>query len=301
MASNVEASTSGSTNENDKETRKRKAEDKEGLEWLKEALMCPVCVEVIREPPIYLCANTMGHSLCKFCFFSRFKKQLPCPVCRQKLSLNRSLLLEKLLEELPAKECCKYWICEFRNSDVELVQKHEEECQYRKIPCGLCEERITLSKLEEHQKKAHGQKTFKLFFQGDDRFLGFLLGSLTLEGTQVALYGRVGCSSGVRVAGGSWFLMNWDTDQNCRIFWITYCGPRNEAKDYKYTIKINKDEKGECLFQASRRCVPYDISHKTMKVRRCGILIDEELIQEAAAAHNNKVIQYSIKIEKTVA
>ena len=103
------------------------------------------------------------------------------------------------------------------------------------------------------------------------------------------------------------FLMNWTTEGNCLIFWISYCGPKDEAEHYQYTIKIKSfkgEKQPEYLFQATRLCVPCDLSHKEMKVERSGILINHKLIQKAAGITNLKdvnpqnVIEYCIKMDK---
>ena len=129
------------------------------IEELKKTLECPVCLDVITEAPIFLCENILGHSLCSSCHQNLRSKDGSCPVCRAKLSGKRSLLLENLVEtvDLPKKINCRHGGCNFKRSDEDVVKMHEEECENRDVPCGLCDAKISLKGMGEHATKTHAR------------------------------------------------------------------------------------------------------------------------------------------------
>jgi len=289
---------SDSAGKNEEGTMKRKRNDEDvPPEWLKETLECPVCFGVIRDSPIYLCEGAIGHSLCKTCYLQLFEKGLTCPICREKLSKKRSNLLESLVEKLP--KGCKYRSCKFQNSDMKLLLKHEEdECLHRKIPCGMCDERISMSLFTQHLRLEHFHSN-QIDAEDQSEYFGFeLFFNLNVQnleeedgGLQFAYEVDVGSDT-----GGIEFLINWRTtsDQKCLLFWISNLGPKEEADWFKYSIKI-KSDKGD-LFEATRRCVPCDISHTEMKDQLCGILMNKNLLREAAIG-SNKNVEHTIKIQ----
>ena len=69
---------------------------------LKDELECPVCLETIMDPPIFLCEK--GHGLCGSCREDIKNRGQPCPVCRGALTEVRNLMVEQMLDKLP-KEC----------------------------------------------------------------------------------------------------------------------------------------------------------------------------------------------------
>ena len=105
-------------------------------DWLAKVLECPVCLEPIKDPPVYLCEE--GHALCLTCREPLKAQDKPCPVCRRKLVDTRSLALENLLNQLP-KIKCKNKGCTFERADSQLVKRHEdEECRERQGKCEIC-------------------------------------------------------------------------------------------------------------------------------------------------------------------
>ena len=93
-----------------------------------EILQCPVCLETIKDPPVFLCEK--GHGLCYSCRDQIKAQGKPCPVCKGKLIDARNWAVEKMLEKLP-KTKCKYEGCTFSRSDTQLVKNHEEKCKQR--------------------------------------------------------------------------------------------------------------------------------------------------------------------------
>ena len=113
-------------------------------DWVAKSLECPVCLETIKDPPVYLCEK--GHGMCQTCREPLKAQNKPCPVCRGKLLDTRSLAVENMLEQLP-KIKCKNEGCTFERSDDQLVKRHEDECRERPVKCEFCQETFAMSKL----------------------------------------------------------------------------------------------------------------------------------------------------------
>ena len=67
-------------------------------DWVAKSLECPVCLETIKDPPVYLCEK--GHGMCQACREPLKAQGKPCPVCRGKLVDTRNLAVENMLEQL---------------------------------------------------------------------------------------------------------------------------------------------------------------------------------------------------------
>jgi len=280
------------TNKNDEPPKKRIKEDEGRPEWFKEVLECPVCFELIRDPPIFLCDGTIGHSLCKACYLPLADKNMPCPICREKLSKKRSNLLEKLVESLP-KACCKFQACSYQNSDLQMLKKHEEDqCAHRKIPCGHCHETFSLSKFHDHNFQHQKKKEDPLHF-GQEKCYRHIRNNWAVVASQYI----VDILPAANRDNHS-FLLNWTTHQNWLIFWVSNCGPKEEAKQYEFSIEV-KNRKGEKVYSGARRCVPCDISHEKMKELGCGLIIDRATLQESHDCNDHALCFITcVKIDK---
>ena len=131
-------------------------------DWVAKSLECPVCLEIIESPPIYLCEK--GHGLCSACRQPLKDQDLPCPVCRGKLTDTRNFALENVLEQLP-KVKCKYEGCNFQKSDAQQIKIHQkEECRERPVICAIasCQKPIAMSKLFGHLETKHDKKPLSL-------------------------------------------------------------------------------------------------------------------------------------------
>jgi len=113
---------------------------------IKEHLECPVCLEIPRSGPVFVCPN--GHFVCKKC------KRGLCPTCRADMGDGKSLLAVAVIENIEHK--CKFVECEALFAKDKL-DAHEKICKHRIVKCphSKCEVEIALSKLVEHL----GEKT----------------------------------------------------------------------------------------------------------------------------------------------
>jgi len=114
------------------------------IEKLKENVECPVCMEIPRSGPIFLCPN--GHFVCKKC------KTGSCPTCRIDMGIGKSLLAITVIENIDHK--CKFVECEELFA-VDKLEAHEENCRHRLVKCPYywCNEEIALSNLLAHLGK----------------------------------------------------------------------------------------------------------------------------------------------------
>jgi len=116
------------------------------LEKLKENVECPVCMEIPRAGPMFVCPN--GHFVCKKC------KTGSCPTCRVAMGAGKSLLAITVIENIDHK--CKFVECEELFA-LDKLAAHEKICEHRIVRCphSLCTVEVALSKLLEHL----GEKT----------------------------------------------------------------------------------------------------------------------------------------------
>ena len=141
--------------------KKRKADmansppQSDAIDWMNDVLECPVCLDVMKEPPIYICENPQGHSLCSKCHDSLLEENKPCPVCRQPMGNRRSLGLEGMVTKLPK---CRFDGCDFMRSDETAVKEHEDDCEKRYVPCAYCDGAVGMEILASHIIGKHGIK-----------------------------------------------------------------------------------------------------------------------------------------------
>jgi len=239
-------------------------------DWAK-SLECPVCLNTIEDPPIYLCEK--GHGLCNTCRETIKAQNKPCPVCRGKLTDVRNMACEDMLKNLP-KIRCKHNGCTFQRLDAQLVKIHEdEECKEKLVQCKLCPQSIALSQLFSHLKTKHQQRpnTVKL----SARHVGKLLE-------------KYGCE----------FITNLTIyDENVSLSWVSLCGPPKEARKYEYTVKIASSEEaadaGKFILVGTGDCTSCVVSREEfLKPPKEAVFISRRILQE------NWILDWNIGIKK---
>jgi len=245
------------------------------MDFLMKALECPVCLDVISDPPIFQCDNTQCHSFCSLCHGSLLRDKKSCPVCQSQLGGRRNIVLENIAQGFPDKIKCKFEACDFKKMSEETVRAHEEECDNRYVPCAHCDVKITLRCIEKHVIDNHQkQETFPGF--GIPRHdLGFW----PKEDYNMQIVYRVeGEDPG--------FLFNLKSeDSGPTIVWISCISPRTSlAKSYKYTFQLRNGKDASAgngySLEGTRRCVPCDLSHDEVRKLGCCIGIDKETIAD---------------------
>jgi len=260
--------------------RKRKTVSKQPephiCDMIKDALKilkCPVCLLVMQEPPIYVCENPQGHSICSTCHGALKKDRKPCPVCSKPLADRRSLGLENMAEILPQTskpigllpQTCKFEGCEFKSARAEMKKHQEEECENRFVPCAYCDDEVSVKNLAQHIVGKHDKKPL----QGLD--------AIPLTCTKQTVLTNKADDQNPK------FLFNWyKMDADTYMFWVSFIGPKTSAKNIRYTFKVRKEKKSEeYLSESTKRCVPCDLSHEKVKSMRCFVMLDQELIEDA--------------------
>merc|ERR1740137_130425 len=99
---------------------------KERLDNLKDTVECPVCLEIPRKGPVFVCPN--GHFVCKRCK----AEAKSCPTCRDPMGDGKSLLAVSVIEIIDHK--CKFVECEELFA-VDKLEAHEKVCKHRMVKC----------------------------------------------------------------------------------------------------------------------------------------------------------------------
>jgi len=184
--------------------------------------------------------------------------------------------MEGMLERIPYKAKCKFDGCDFKRSDVEAVKKHEEGCEKRYVPCAYCDDKIGQKELVEHVLNKH--------YNGRPIQKSNLLFYWNKKDTSRKLQTVVEHEEGH-------FVMNrCPLDEVSNLFWISFIGPKNLASSFKYTMHVqkNKTEKKNYAFEATRDCIPCDMSHEDVKKGRCALMLENGLI-DAVSKEDGKV------------
>jgi len=267
-------------------------------EWMKRALECPVCLETIIDPPIFICENSHGHSVCFTCHESIQKKDKMCPICRNKMNKKRNMAMESMVDSLPIKKVkCKYDGCCFKKTTIEAVKRHEEEeCLYRYIPCAHCDDnKIPLKRLADHLTQTH-----KAHVPLDTKFR-----------VATSIWSTFGANPNrlttfvLKIKGNGespTFVCNWCAlDEITLLFWTAYIGPKDSAANYTYTLQIEgnrESRKKKFCYECTRFCIPCDLSHQEVKDKRCAVMVERDLIEKAKMQSQGKLrLHYSLTIE----
>jgi len=254
-----------------------------------ETLECPVCLETIKDPPVFLCSN--GHELCQKCREPMKAEGKPCPVCQDELLDIRNRFAEKMLKKLP-KVVCKHEGKTFARSNSQIVKSHEEkECRMKLVKCELCQQPIALSQLFDHEVTIHERFSHKIAF-GEEKSLRRRV-RITPSGIDRIwtwqLRTLVACNNDCKFFIN---LKNYDT--NLAMCWVSFCGTQMEAEDYEYTIKIKnsaeKRAKKMYLFFGKSECVSCDVSYEDLKKKGSALFLYKDML-ESAAIHTDGEIR----------
>ena len=98
------------------------------------------------------------------------------------------------------------------------------------------------------------------------------------------------------------FLWNWiEVDKASYLFWLSLCGPKAEAENYHYTLKITNAEdfgvgRRRYLFEGTTYCLPCDLTHEQMRLgKSAGILIRKDIVERATSGDESLLI-FSLEI-----
>jgi hypothetical protein len=103
---------------------------------LESSLLCSVCKEFPRKPPIQTCMN--GHYTCIACR-QKLAQPLSCPSCRSTNIDCRNIILEEVLATL--QDSGKLYPCKHKDSGctfssrIEELEHHEDSCPFKIVAC----------------------------------------------------------------------------------------------------------------------------------------------------------------------
>ena len=118
---------------------------------LKAKVECPVCLAVPSGGQMLSCPR--GHLVCNSCRENMAaERQEDCPVCREPMGNNKSLLAMVVIENME-HECTNNG-CKEKLSFEEVTKHKEELCMFRMIICpGIyCEQLLPFSSFNDHAK-----------------------------------------------------------------------------------------------------------------------------------------------------
>ena len=261
-------------------------------DWVAEKLECPVCLETIKYPPVFLCNNR--HELCHKCRKRLKAERKPCPVCNGELTNAMARAVEKMLEELP-KTYCKHEGCTFSRSDTELVKSHEErDCRMKPVKCEVCHQKIALFMLYYHMVEVHKRTPCHANLDEETPFITRLKkNTCGLDDYQDTL--------DVVSSTRNFFINKKQYNKTLTMFWISICGTQKEADEYEYTIKIENSAKNRAkqinLFTGKRDCVSCDLSCEEMKEKRWrkegALFLNKDMLESAAMENDEQFLKFS--------
>ncbi|XP_066517233.1 E3 ubiquitin-protein ligase TRIM35-like [Hoplias malabaricus] len=121
------------------------------LSWLEEDLLCPVCLEIFKDPVILSCS----HSFCRACIEEHWNNCLrrDCPVCRERS------VIDKPLPDLTLKNTCESYVLKKeqrsnlqRGEETSSIQKQEMHSDSQIDVCSLHLEKLILFCVDDQQQ-----------------------------------------------------------------------------------------------------------------------------------------------------
>uniref|UniRef100_A0A6P7H4A0 RING-type E3 ubiquitin transferase n=1 Tax=Diabrotica virgifera virgifera TaxID=50390 RepID=A0A6P7H4A0_DIAVI len=254
---------------------------KENSETLEQRLIsqfeCPVCFKYV-SPPIRLCVS--GHSFCTNCFENLNK----CAVCREKMSPNRCILLEKLHAFLTFP--CKYLDkgCSFSGKG-DLRTNHQEYCEFSSTTCPLgytsCDWTGLRSEMIDHCKTNHPGN---IFFQNKNRVKlhNFHLGKSMTYHYLVYIHDTL-------------FRCAWDLREESGLmrFAVYSLGKPSSDKTFCFTIKMFLKNTNKKVVSMSGPCYALKNEDRSF-IKKKYLTTNFEMIKDLV--DNDNVLYHSIGI-----
>ena len=199
---------------------------------LSEIFSCEMCKFVPTRKPIFQCSE--GHWFCKAC------SNTNCSRCKESNKVNwRSIFSEKILSKLVKR--CRFSRLGCQELITELSEHENIECIYRDIACIFpsCNSAIPFYKLSDHLKEHLNSEEENLGID-EHKQIGHVIlpdfkQGITHQDFKHVFY--------VRLDGTHHFLVQCNVSQlrqSC-FFWISYVGPPDEAKQFRFESRMFKE------------------------------------------------------------
>jgi len=253
------------------------------MENLKDLLECTVCLKMQKKGPIYQCEK--GHCVCSDCR----SKLTRCPVCRIPLGNTRSLIYEKMLEQLP--HSCKFEEHGCQTQDTsQTLEAHERDCQHRLVNCFWlrCKTQVPMSQLLKHENNHDLQKLTELKLSKNiQSYFGVTTAALECKGNWYWEPTRI------IVNFKHYFLEAWRNPVGQWFIWMYTIGSREECEKLIYQVKVVSGNGIEELFYRGH-CISLDVT-KEQIAEACNCLTFSDAIAKRLRSNNR--IKYIVDIE----
>jgi len=256
--------------------------DQAATGWLAQLgrkLECPVCLKTFTDSPVFVCENQ--HAVCSTCHTRLKAENKACPQCRGQLTNKRNLVVEGILDTLPKKKC-KYE-CDFKKTDSELVQEHEEHCLAKPVPCGGCKEKIPMRDISKHiMKNHHPRGNSKMESANATNATALMLDLNNLENDGWSF------QHPVKEHGKNFIFNLTEVDEKYVLLWISYCGSPREAKAYNYQFEIvdldGTEDDENVVSSYTSKCVSCELSFQEIKEHTQGAAVfTKEFLKSAVS------------------
>jgi len=255
---------------------------------LKDLLECPVCIKMPRNGPIYQCEK--GHCVCSDCR----SKLTRCPVCRIPLGNTRSLIYEKMLEQLP--HSCKFEEHGCQTQDTnQAIKVHERDCQHRLVNCIWlrCKTQVPMSQFLKHiLLNNHDKLTEFICFKNIQSYFGVTTAALECQGNWYWEPTRIIVNT-IHTMCELYFLEAWRNPVGQWFIWMYTIGSREECEKLIYQVKVVSGNGIEELVYRGH-CISLDVT-KEQIAEACNCLTFSDAIAKRLRSNNR--INYIVDIE----
>jgi len=176
-----------------------------------------------------------------------------CPVCRIPLGNTRSLIYEKMLEQL--SHSCKFEEHGCQTQDtIQAIKVHEKDCQHRLVNCIWlhCKALVPMSQLLQHKNNNHQCTDFE---RSKNIQSEFTVENADLMSQQNGFW----IPTHIIANGKHYFHELWRNPVGQWFIWMYTIGSREECEKLIYQVKVVSGNGIEELFYRGH-CISLDVT-----------------------------------------